>query len=184
MCGLLEICFFCHFHLYSDHCLLIQWSENMGLHARHDRATASFLPNEEANKNYHGIPKEGMHLSGKNLAYSSSKHADLFIASLIKYTRNFGASPVLPFPLNEPSRRGEPASWILIPRLLSEPGEPWTQNNSRDSPVSGLWSGLLGSFALLPTLLGNNRKAEEEHTQPGRNLSLSVSFLWQCLTLC
>lgn len=184
MCGLLEICFFCHFHLYSDHCLLIQWSENMGLHARHDRATASFLPNEEANKNYHGIPKEGMHLSGKNLAYSSSKHADLFIASLIKYTRNFGASPVLPFPLNEPSRRGEPASWILIPRLLSEPGEPWTQNNSRDSPASGLWSGLLGSFALLPTLLGNNRKAEEEHTQPGRNLSLSVSFLWQCLTLC
>ena len=149
----------------------------MGLHARHDRATASFLPNEEAKENYHGIPKEGMHLSGKKLAYSSSKHADLFIASLIKYTRNFGASLLLPFPLNEPSRRGESASWILIPRLLPEPGEPWTQNNSPDSPVSGLWSGLLGSFALLPTLLGNNRKAEEEHTQPGRSLSLSVSFL-------
>lgn len=123
-------------------------------------------------------------LSGKKLAYSSSKHADLFIASLIKYTRNFGASPLLPFPLNEPSRRGESASWILVPRLLPEPGEPWTQNNSPDSPVSGLWSGLLGSFALFPTLLGNNRKAEEEHTQPGRSLSLSVSFLWQCLTLC
>lgn len=165
MCGLLEICFFCHFHL-------VLWPlPPHSVIRKHGPACKTwqsycFLPPKwRSNKNYHGIPKEGMHLSGKNLAYSSSKHADLFIASLIKYTRNFGASPLLPFPLNEPSRRGEPASWILIPRFLSEPGEPWTQNNSRDSPVSGLWSGLLGSFALLPTLLGNGRQKKSTPNQ-------------------
>lgn len=114
---------------------------------------------------------QGRNLSGKIFDQSI---ADMFIVSLIKYTRNFGASPLLPFLLNEPSRRGEPAFWILIQRLLPEPGEPWTQNNSPDSPVSGLWSGLLGNFTFFPTLLGNNGKAEEEHTQPGRSLILSL----------
>ena len=54
---------------------------------------------------------QGRNLSGKIFDQSI---ADMFIVSLIKYTRNFGASPLLPFPLNEPSRRAEPASWILI----------------------------------------------------------------------